>query len=189
MMIIRKRQILLSALVLALGAAVFINWYYTKPDKIPSENDKVSSEQAADGNVNLGDAKYVLSTDVTVEDTTLTEDEFFSQAKRKRREAHDEAAEVLNDIVKDTASSPDSVENASQKLEELADAISAESDMENLINAKLGCKCLAIINDDKTEIIVEKGALNSASAVQIKEIAVRFGAVDSDKITISELKY
>ncbi len=185
-MIIRKRQILLSALVLALGAAVFINWYYTKPDKVPSGTD---TQQAADENVNLGDAQYVLSTDVTVEDTTLTEDEFFSQAKRKRREAHDEAAEVLNDIIKDSASSPDSVENASQKLEELADAIANESDMENLINAKIGCKCIAIINDDKTEIIVEKGALDSAAAVQIKEIAVRFGAVDADKITISESKY
>lgn len=187
-MIIRKRQILLSALVLILGAAVFINWYYTKPNRIPSGSDKAISEQEADGNVNFGDAKYVLSTDVTVEDTALTEDEYFSQAKRKRRAAHDESAEVLNDIIKDSSSSPDSVENASQKLEALADAIAAETDMENLINAKLGCRCLAIINGDKTEIIVENGALNSASAVQIKEIAVRFGAVDSDKIAISELK-
>lgn len=186
-MIIRKRQILLSALVLALGAAVFINWYYTRPDKIPSGSDSGISEQEADENINLGDAKYVISTDVSVEDTTMTEDEYFSQAKRKRREAHDEAAEVLNDIIKDSSSSPDSVETASQKLEALADAIADESDMENLINAKLGCKCLAIINDDKTEIIVENGALNSSSAVQIKEIAVRFGDVDADKITISEL--
>lgn len=187
-MIIRKRQILLSALVLILGAAVFINWYYTKPNKLPSGSDKAISDQAADENINFGDAKYVLSTDVTEENSALTEDEYFSQAKRKRREAHDQAAEVLNDIIKDTASSPDSVENATQKLEELADSIAAESDMENLINAKLGCKCLAIINGDKTEIIVENGALNSASAVQIKEIAVRFGAVDADKIAISELK-
>lgn len=188
-MIIRKKQILLSALVLALGAAVFINWYYTKPDKIPSGSDKTNSEQAADGNINLGDAQYVISTDVAVESLTLTEDEYFSRAKRERREAHDEAAEVLNDIIKDSSSSPESIENATQKLEALADDIASESDMENLINAKLGCKCLAIINDDKTEIIVENGALDSSTAVQIKEIAVRFGAVDSDKITISELKY
>lgn len=27
-----KRQIVLATLVVALGAAVFVNWYYTKPD-------------------------------------------------------------------------------------------------------------------------------------------------------------
>lgn len=30
-MIIKKRQLLLATLIIALGAAVFINWYYTKP--------------------------------------------------------------------------------------------------------------------------------------------------------------
>ena len=28
---IKKKQVALSAMLLALGAAVFINWYYTKP--------------------------------------------------------------------------------------------------------------------------------------------------------------
>ena len=31
-MSIGKRQIVLATLVVALGAAVFVNWYYTKPD-------------------------------------------------------------------------------------------------------------------------------------------------------------
>lgn len=30
-MIIKKRQLLMATLVLALAAAVFVNWYYTRP--------------------------------------------------------------------------------------------------------------------------------------------------------------
>ena len=30
-MVVRKRQIIAAALVLALGSAVFINWYYNRP--------------------------------------------------------------------------------------------------------------------------------------------------------------
>ncbi len=43
-MIIGKRQVLLSALVLALGAAVFVNWYYTKPDKVSAGGGLPSSD-------------------------------------------------------------------------------------------------------------------------------------------------
>ena len=37
-MSIGKRQIVLATLVVALGAAVFVNWYYTKPDAEKSEH-------------------------------------------------------------------------------------------------------------------------------------------------------
>ncbi len=31
-MIIKKRQLLLATLIIALAAAVFVNWYYTRPE-------------------------------------------------------------------------------------------------------------------------------------------------------------
>ena len=64
-MIIKKRQLATSALVLALGAAVFVNWYYTKPhtDITPAQAE-VSATEAAE---NLGDARFVMS-DVSQKD-------------------------------------------------------------------------------------------------------------------------
>ena len=38
-MVVRKRQIIAAALVLALGSAVFINWYYNRPS-VKSANAK-----------------------------------------------------------------------------------------------------------------------------------------------------
>ncbi len=181
-MIIRKRQLLLSALVLALGAAVFVNWYYTKPDKVSTGT---GSPEIAEQGANLGDARYVLSSEVTANSA----EEFFAGAKSKRTAAHDEAADALNNIIKDKNSPQSSAEQANEKLAELADNLADEADMENLISAKLGCKCLVIMNGGKAEIIVENGALDSISAVQIKEIAVRLAECEPDDVNITEAKY
>ncbi|HBL41476.1 MAG TPA: hypothetical protein DDY98_07930, partial [Ruminococcaceae bacterium] len=59
-MIIKKRQIILSALVLALGSAVFINWYFTKPDA--STVGGKTQETTQIGYSTIGDAQYVSAT-------------------------------------------------------------------------------------------------------------------------------
>lgn len=187
-MIIRRRQILLAALVLALGAAVFVNWYYTKPEMQAAEGSPDTTSVQAQPGANLGDAKYVISTDVTQTVNQSASSEYFAGAKRKRTAAHDEAAETLNDIIKDSSSSPDAAEEASAELKKLAEALTAETDMENLISAKLGCECLVMINAGKTEIIVESGALNDVSAVQIKEIAVKYTDCDAGDVNIIEMQ-
>ena len=44
-MVVRKRQIIAAALVLALGSAVFINWYYNRPSA-KSANMELSVKEA-----------------------------------------------------------------------------------------------------------------------------------------------
>ncbi|MEE1012337.1 MAG: SpoIIIAH-like family protein [Acutalibacteraceae bacterium] len=191
-MIIKKRQLLLATLVIALAAAVFVNWYYTRPE-IESANAKTESATAPEvkEGVNLGDARYVISTDASLDDTALQAqaNEYFASAKLRRQNAHDEAAEALNDIIKDGSSSSEAVSKASSALEELAKSISLESDIENLIVAKAGCENLVILNGGNAEIIVENGALDEVSIIKIKEIAVEQTGYSVDKISITEMEY
>lgn len=191
-MIIKKRQLLLATLVIALAAAVFVNWYYTRPE-IESANAKTESATAPEvkEGVNLGDARYVISTDASLDDTALQAqaNEYFASAKLRRQNAHDEAAEALNDIIKDGSSSSEAVSKASSALEELAKSISLESDIENLIVAKAGCENLVILNGGNAEIIVENGALDEVSIIKIKEIAVEQTGYSVDKISITEIEY
>lgn len=70
-MIIKKRQLLLATLIIALGAAVFINWYYTKPTAKSAGTKPEQTTQQAEQGANLGDARYVLSSDVTLDDARL----------------------------------------------------------------------------------------------------------------------
>ena len=55
--IIGRKQLLTFSLVFALGLAVFVNWYYTKPQENVTEPE-VTKE------ANLGDAQYVNSSNI-----------------------------------------------------------------------------------------------------------------------------
>ncbi|MBQ8015056.1 MAG: SpoIIIAH-like family protein [Clostridia bacterium] len=191
-MIIKKRQLLLATLIIALAAAVFVNWYYTKPDIQSAGADvlKTTAPEVQEG-ANLGDARYVISTDATLDDVAAQAQasEYFAGAKLRRQTAHDEAAEALNDIIKDSSSASEAVGQASSALKELAEAISLESDIENLITAKVGCENLVILNGGNAEIIVENGSLDDVTVVKIKEVVVKQTGYPVDNITIIEMEY
>lgn len=192
-MIIRKRQLLLATLIIALAAAVFVNWYYTRPDvESAGVNAAVTTTQPqAQEGANLGDARYVISTDTVLEDAPAQAmaNEYFASAKLRRQTAHDEAAEALNDVINDNPSSESVAQQAGEMLKELSNSISLESDIENLISAKVGCENLVILNRGNAEIIVENGSLDDVSIVKIKEIAVEQTGYPVENISITEMKY
>ena len=80
-MVVRKRQIIAAALVLALGSAVFINWYYNRPS-VKSANAKPSVEAVDNTGGNLGDAQLVNSSGVS-ESAVATgkSSDYFASAK------------------------------------------------------------------------------------------------------------
>lgn len=191
-MVIKKRQLLLATLIVALGAAVFVNWYYTKPDIAATVNTGATTSPVVQEGANLGDARYVISGEAKFEEDALVQaqaTEYFASAKLRRKTAHDEAAEALNDIIKDPSSPAASVSEATKVLGELSAAMTLESDIENLITAKVGCENLVILNGGNAEIIVENGSLDDVTVVKIKEIALKHTGYPVDNITIIEMEY
>ena len=176
-MVVRKRQIIAAALVLALGSAVFINWYYNRPS-VKSANAKPSVEAVDNTGGNLGDAQLVNSSGVS-ESAVATgkSSDYFASAKLRRNSAHDEAAETLNKVIKE----------ATAALKALSNAIKLEGDIEALIKAKIGGDCVVIINNNSAEVIVAKGALNDTVILQIKEIVLKQTGFSAENITIVEL--
>jgi len=172
--LIRKRQIVMAGLVLTLSAAVFVNWYFTKPEVALETQTTVKSQEQA----NLGDAKYVNSD---------KSEDFFAEAKLKRSNTHDEIAEELDDIIKDSESNADAIKAATEKMNKLADNMKLETDLENLIKAKISADSLVIINDDKAEVIV-KGEQNDTSALIITELIMKQTPIQAKNITIIESK-
>ena len=172
--LIRKRQIVMAGLVLTLSAAVFVNWYFTKPEMPLEKETTVKSQQQA----NLGDAKYVNSDN---------SEDLFAEAKLKRTNTHDEIAEELNDIIKDSESDAEAIKSASEKLNKLADNMKHETDLENLIKAKISADSLVILNGDKAEIIV-KGEQNDTSTLIITELIMKQSGIHAKNITIIEAK-
>lgn len=179
-MIIRKKQIVTATLALALGAAVFVNWYYTRPETQPTINSENTT--TVEDNENLGDAQYVSAT------TAKQSAETLADFKLKRDAAHDEAKETLNSVIKDQKSDPEAVEKASDALKTLTDDIKDEADLENLITAKTSDECVVIIDSDVCQVIVGKGVLTDNISLQIKELVMNQTKIPSKNITIIELK-
>ncbi len=186
-MIIKKRQLVMATLILALSAAVFINWYYTRPVVESAGNDidvtDITSTTGAslDAEGNLGDAEYVNS------DSAASKEEYFANSELKRSEAHDKALDALEDVIEDSKSDDAAVKKASAQLDELTNAIKLEADIEALILAKTGLDSVVLINGKKCETVVENGDLDGTGVLKIKELVTAQTGFSVENITIIEL--
>ena len=165
--IIGKKQIVFFGLIVALAAAVYVNWYYTKPISEINRGTPAQEETTAE---NLGAAQYV----------NAGNSDYFEAAELKRTQAHADAQSALTQVIEDKQSARDA-------LSKLSANIKSEAEIEILITAKTGGKALVALGDT-AEVVLAKGTLNDQSAVQIKEIIVNKTEISAEKITLVEVK-
>lgn len=173
--LIKRRQLILATLVVALGAAVFVNWYYTGNNStIQSPEETTESEYVQ----NLGEAKYV--------NATGEERDYFSEVKLNRQKSRDEAIDKLNKSLEKAKSGSDEAKAITKSIDELTTQIKLESDVEALISAKLASECVAVINDKSAQIVVAKDALGEDAALQVIDIITTNTALKAENIKITE---
>ena len=190
-LLIKRRQLVMATLVVALGAAVFVNWYFTNSDSQVAEEGEIGSEYVQ----SIGEAKYVNSNNAETEDTTNNatatataskNTDYFTTVKLKRTKAHDEALADMKALLKESPESSKSTEEISKTIDSLSKTIKLEADIEALISAKLKCECVVMINNENAEVVVTKGNLNDASILQIMDAVLNNTDVKAENIKISE---
>ena len=181
--LLKKRQLILVTLVLALGAAVFVNWYYSRPAvEADARTQPPAQATVSQGEEHLGDSLYVHNP------YGSSAGEYFAGAKLRRGAAHDEAKDVLNAVITDSKADAKAVADASKALQALSNAIKLEADCESLINAKTGSECLVTIGESSVEAVLGGPPIDSAMAMQIKEILLQKTGFDPGQVSIVELK-
>ena len=171
---IKRKHLVLTGLVIALGTAMFVNWYYTKPE---AKSVSKAADETTTVSANLGDAMYVNGT------AAAAESDWLSEAKLKRTSAHDEAKSALEDVINSSDADSDSKQKASEGLEKLTKNITDESDIENLITGK----CLVSLGESAS-VTVEKGYLTDEALTQIVDIVTAKSGLPSSKVTVVEAK-
>ena len=171
--VIGKRQILTVTLIFALTLAVYVNWYYTKPDEI-NESPNVETQ------VNLGDAQLVNG-------TTISEN-YFETARLNRTKAHDKSIEMLKDIINDSNNEKEIRDSASNQLMKISEQIKYECDIENSIKSQIDSDCIVIIDNEKIEIILERDVVDENILVKVKDIVMKKSSITPENITITETK-
>ncbi len=173
----KKRQIILSGLVLFLGVAVLANWYYSNPEKNAQAVDNISDIDVSNVNsVNLGDAVYVNSSEIS--------DEYFAGAKLSRDKSYDEAVATLKEIIDSSDIDEQSIKTATESMNQMSQYKIAQTNIENLVKAKTGSECVAVINDSSVEIIVADSSVTEQTILQIKDIVMKNFDISAEKISI-----
>ncbi len=205
-MLIKKRQVLTATLIIALCAAITVNWYFTKPEG--SSVETTGAEEAVTGN--LGDTLFVAGTaavnktegeteidvngskptDVETEsdEENMDSAEYFSSAKLKRTQASDEIIDNIQKIIDNDSLDKSEKNKIAVILSDYQNDIKTQTDAENLISAKTGKECLVVINGDNCQVIMEKNTLNDTLILQITEIIEKNTDILPENLTIIELK-
>jgi stage III sporulation protein AH len=164
-----KSQVALAIMVVALGAAVWLNMRYSGTiNEKPSDNPSKY----------LGEAEYVSSTTDTTAietaakpDNTMSENSYFIKMRKDRQTARDEAIGAIEDTLADSKLSSEEKQTAVDKLSELAERTEKEAAIETLLKAKGFSSVLAVIGEEDVNIIVESDGLIPSETLQIQDAA------------------
>lgn len=199
----KGRGVTLATLVLALGAAVYMNWNFAKstPQTVSTEPeaavsasaeaegvavyDPLSTEQAEEtANKNYGEAQLVSAN----QDTGT---EFFESARLARTKARDEALDSIQKTLKNAGLSEDEKEKLTEELEMQVSNITTETNLENKIKAKGFADCVVTLGPSRADVTVmtENDALTADEVTQIRDVLLAScKGLEAQDITITEVK-
>ncbi len=181
-----KKQVMLAVLVVALGIAVYLNYYFSTNNPITRDaNTSTTSSKS------LGDAKFVDNpSTVTTTQHSKTEDpnDYFVQARKNRENARQEAVDLIKDMMNDAKATKEIQQKALEKAAAIAAAIDQESKIESLIKAKGFKDCVVFIEDDKCNVVVKADELNEVQALQITEIVTAQSKIVAQNVKIMNVK-
>ena len=179
---IQKKHILVSALILALGAAVYLNWQFSNSPSV-----KATSKE-------LGAATYVSR------DATATADELRAQDRRsltprdqlaaartERTQAQDKALDTAKNIISLSDSTEEAKKAAVEQANEIERRILAQSNIENILCAKGFSDCLCYVSDLGCTVTVLKDELQKDSPLIIKDVVLSQLEIDFNDIVIVDL--
>ena len=179
-----KKQLVLASLVLALGAAVYLNWQFAGTNRLPVGDS--SSESSQLGAAQLVNNAYVetVNDDLKSDGSTETSaEETLSQARVNRQNSRDEALELLDNVMESVESDSAAKQQAVEEASAIAQNILDESNVESLLEAKGYSDCVAYITGEECNVVVA-GTVQEADTMIVQEIVMEQTGLTADKIKI-----
>lgn len=180
---IGKKQVLLAALVVALGLAVYLNYSFAGDHPLGSASGNLST--AATTVKNLGDSKYV---NATTGKPGAEKTDYFTTARKSRETSREEGIELLQDTLADVTLSEDARRQTLEKLESVTDAITQEARIESLLVAKGFEDCVVYLSGDEANVVVKAAELSQEQTCQILDIVLAQSDASAEKVNISAVK-
>ncbi len=194
MMVFKRKQIVILALVLMIVVAGYLQYSYrqgstsTNTDGTLGEAVYVDNEIANEGLDGTGqDVAENENTQLNVTASKMAND-YFVQAKMDKEQSRSENSESLKAIADDINSSDEMKAEAQAKIITLTENSDKEMRIEALIN-KMGFDETFVLFADNgsVDIVIKTPSLTSSQTAQITDIVTRQGDVDVGDIHIKTL--
>ena len=171
----KKRAVAVAVLVFV-GAAVYLNWRYS---------DNVSNQTKILGQSTLVSSQEGSQEDNSVEVSAVSD--YFATARLSRKQARDSAISMLKEAEIDENAEQSILNEASEALQVLAAYTVAEAQIESLVTAKGYADCVTFLGADSVSVVVsDADGLDAADVARIKDIVISETNYTADRIKIME---
>lgn len=179
-----RKQLVLASLVLALGAAVYLNWQFTGANKLPVGEGTTSSQLGAAQLVNNAYVETV-SDDLqgSAQANAPATGSSLAEARMNRQNSRDEAMELLDGVLEDVDADSDAKKVAVEQASAMAQNILKETNVENLLKAKGYEECVAYIVDGQCSVVVS-GDMGDSDMLVVQEVVMEQTGLSAEKIKI-----
>lgn len=175
----QKKHVIAAALVLALGAAVYVNWQFSG-SAAKAKPKELGAASYVNANVSSATADQSEQTSAL----TKAQEDFFAKERLDRQSTQDK---VIDDAKKVFDMENASEEDKSESQKEVAAMLknfTVQDSIESIVRAKGFTDCLCSISDEGVTVIVPKEQLNDTAALVIDDAVTSHYKVDYDKISI-----
>lgn len=164
------KSIVVASAALLIGLAVYLNyrWFYD-----PSANLGYGDNNMDD---NFSDSQSAGN--------QAGENDYFTATALDRKEARDEALDVLKMVTESDDATEAAKAEAQAKISKIAVDIQNEANIETLVKAKGFEDCVAIISDGAVSVIVGAESLQAAEAAQILSIVYDTTGINPENVSI-----
>lgn len=174
-----RKQLVLASLVLALGAAVYLNWQFTGTNRLPVGGEDTSSQLGAAQLVNNA---YVETVSDNLQANASAVDAF-AEARLSRQNSRDQALELLDGVLEDVNADSEAKKVAVEQASAVAQNILKETNVENLLKAKGYEECVAYVADGQCTVVIS-GDLQDSDGLIVQEVVMEQTGLSAEKITI-----
>ncbi len=194
-MMIGKKHLVLAGLLIALGAAVYLNWQFAPTDTVVDMAESGGSEYAGDEYIQVS-THAVSEADVSsaaiendAVDAAVTRN-VFAATREERDDTREDALETLREIIEDASLDGDQKAEAVSTAAKIADNMDAEAAIELLIKAKGYADCVVVISDSQVNVVIPaaEGGIKASDAAIIRDIVVGQLDISPSSIKIIEAK-
>ena len=177
---LNKKILVTVGAVLVLACAVVLNFIL-----VPQSGKK---EGGLDVALDLTDVSAAIADKEGKTENASGEEktDVFSEMTLSRRQARDEAMEVLTGVAQSSTAIDSMTQDALNSIKSIAVDIEKEANIESLIMAKGFEECVAVVNGDTASVIVKTDGLLDTQVAQISEIVWEQAGVHPDNLNIIE---